>query len=69
MTQQSKDQKDHSVNITAQDQKMISEFSKRHMKLKEVQSELKAYEDIVEKVKDCTDELEFGFDDEETKVK
>jgi hypothetical protein len=49
---------------------MINEFSKRHTKLKEFQSELKAYSDMREKVKDCIDELEvMGMEDDTQSVK
>jgi chaperonin cofactor prefoldin len=57
------------INITADEQKMINEFSKRHTKLKEIQIELKAYADLREKVKDCVEELEMGLDDDTEPVK
>lgn len=47
---------------------MISEFSKRHTKLKEIQAELKAYSDMREKVKDCIDELEVMAMDDDTQA-
>lgn len=56
------------MNISFEDQKMISEFSKRHTKIKELESELRAYREIKEKMKDCGEELEIAFDTEEDKV-
>jgi hypothetical protein len=56
------------VNISFDDQKMISEFSKRHTKIKELESELRAYREIKEKMKDCGEELEIAFDTDEDKV-
>lgn len=58
--------KTSAVNVTSSDQKMISDFSKRHIKIKELNTELKIYADMQEKLKDCTDslaELELEGDD------
>lgn len=57
-------QADDRINITSEDQKMISEFSKRHQRLKEVEAELKAYSDLGEKIKDCVNELDFSIPDD-----
>lgn len=48
---------------------MINNFSKRHTKLRHLNADLKAYNDIKEKVSDCIEELEMGFDDEGDQVK
>lgn len=42
---------------------MINSFSKNHVKLKDIAAELRAYADIKDKVKDCVEELDMGFDD------
>lgn len=54
-------------HVTSADQRMISDFSKRHVKRKELGMELKAYLDMKEKLKDCSeslDELELEGTDE-----
>lgn len=57
------------VNITSEDQQMINNFSKRYTKLRDINAELKAYADMKEKINDCVEELEMGFDNEDDQVK
>jgi hypothetical protein len=53
------------VNITKDDQILISEFSKIHMSSKENNAELKFYKEMKELTDNCADELDMEVEEGE----
>ena len=57
------------IQISKVDQENINAFSKLHLKNKELMEEIKLFDDKVDKIVDCGDEIEMEDDDAKMQIR